>query len=77
MFDELQARSPIPLLTIVEAACDAAAAAFAHSGIEVVRSEPAEMDVIHARYMDELERRDPRRPTGRIHVARAVEELLP
>jgi aspartate racemase len=76
VFDELHPRSPIPLISIVEAACDQAIAmklhklalfgtrftmqadfyphVFARNGIEVVRPDADDQEVIHTRYMDEL-----------------------
>lgn len=76
VFDEIQARSPIPLISIVGAACDAAKAlgltrlgllgtcstmqgrfypeAFLRQNIDVIRPTPAEQEIIHDKYMNEL-----------------------
>jgi aspartate racemase len=67
VFDELQAVSPLPLLSIVKSACDAAAA-YERVGIfgtrfvmesrvypaTFVRPLPEEQEIIHTKYMTEL-----------------------
>lgn len=76
VFDQLQAVSPLPLISIVEATCRAAEAAglsrlalfgtrftmqggfyqgtFERHGMSVIAPDPADQDLIHAKYMDEL-----------------------
>src|SRR5258708_10826156 len=76
VFDQLQAVSPLPLISIVEATCRAAEAAglsrlalfgtrftmqgrfyegaFEQHGMSVIAPDPAEQNLIHVKYMDEL-----------------------
>ena len=76
VFDRLQPLSPLPLISIVEATCDAAKAAglsrlalfgtrftmlggfyskiFERDGMTVIVPEPADVDLIHTKYVDEL-----------------------